>query len=81
MRVGPGDHRSARERESGGRKDGERRRQRHDRKRQRPGELVGLDQKRRADPPEAGEKIAEAHPPAGAERGPQGRRSARAPDP
>ena len=63
----------ARERESSGRKDGERRRQRHDRKRQRPGEFVGLDQKRRADPPEAGEKIAEAHPPAGAERRPQRR--------
>ena len=58
-----------RKRKSSGRKDGERRRQRHDRKRQRPGEFVGLDQKRRADPPEAGEKIAEAHPPAGAECG------------
>ena len=57
----------ARERKSCGRKDSERRRQRHDRKRQRPGEFVGLDQKSRADPPEAGEKIAEAHPPAGAE--------------
>ena len=59
----------ARKRKSRGRKDSERRRQRHDRKRQRPGEFVGLDQKRRADPPEAGEKIAEAHPPAGAECG------------
>ena len=46
-------------------------RQRDDSKRQRPGELVGLDQKGRADPPEAGDKIAEAHPPAGAERRPK----------
>ena len=59
----------AREGESGARKHGERRRQRHDHKRQRPGEFVGLDQKRRADPPEGAEKITEAHPPAGAECG------------
>ena len=33
----------ARERKSSGRKDGERRRQRHNRKRQRPSEFVGID--------------------------------------
>ena len=58
-----------RDRKACGRKDSEHRRQGDDAERQRPGELVGLDQKRRADPPEAGEKIAEAHPPAGAEGG------------
>ena len=35
--------------------------------RQRPGELVGLDQKGGAEPPEAGDKIAKAPPPADAE--------------
>ncbi len=60
-----------RKRKSGGRKDGQRRRQRHERQWQRPGEFVGLDQKGRADPPERAEKIAEAHPPAGAECGAQ----------
>ncbi len=69
MRNRPRRPQEARERKSCGRKQGETRGQGDDRKRQRPGELVGLDQKRRADPPEAREKIAEAHPPAGAECG------------
>ena len=59
----------ARKRKSRGRKHGERRGQRYDGERQRPGEFVGLDEQRRAHPPEAGEKIAKTHPPARAERG------------
>ena len=58
-----------RDRKARSRKDRKDRRQGDDAKRQRPGELVRLDQERRADPPEPGEKIAEAHPPAGPEGG------------
>ncbi len=65
----PGRPQGPRDRKSGGREESQDRRQGDDPKRQRPGELVRLDQERRADPPEAGEKIAEAHPPAGAEGG------------
>ena len=39
--------------------------QTHDGERKRPGEIVGIHQKRIADPPEAGDEIAEAEPPAG----------------
>ena len=70
MRAGPGDHKGPCDRKTRGWKDREDRRQGDDPKRQRPGKFVRLDQESRADPPESGEKIAEAHPPAGAEGGP-----------
>ena len=61
----PGDHcRKAIEK-------GERERNADHREGQGPGKTVGLDQKRRADPPQAGKEIAEAEPPADGEGRPQ----------
>ena len=70
-RVGAPDQ--PRQREAEARKDRQRGRQAEHAERQRPGELVGVDEKRRPEPPQAGDEIAEAPPPAGAERRPQRR--------
>ena len=62
------------QREPKGGKDRETRWQRDNGKGQRPGELVGVDKDGRADPPEPADEIAQAHPPASAERRPEVRR-------
>ncbi len=67
-----------REAEAEGIEEGEPRGQAEDAERQRPGELVRLHQEGGTEPPQAGEKIAEAEPPAD-RRGRQHRARRRAP--
>ena len=61
----------ARQGEAEGGEQGQSRRQAENAERQSPGELVGLDQEGRAEPPEPGHEIAEAPRPAGERGGPQ----------
>src|SRR5208337_5533299 len=58
----------SREREPEGREQRQSRRQRDDSERERPHETVGVDEASCPYPPEPGDKIAESHPPARAER-------------
>ncbi len=70
MRAAPGHPQQPRHDEAEGGKKGEKRRQADDAERQSPGKF-GIDEERRAEPPEPGEKVAEAQPPARAKGEPE----------